>query len=67
MTHIQEATLKRFTEGTASREENRRVVRHLLARCPACAATIRSALRPPVSEASYDELIARAIRRMTGL
>jgi hypothetical protein len=62
MTHIPEATLRRFAEGTASREENRRVVRHLLARCPACAASIRSCLRPPVSEESYDELIARAVR-----
>ena len=67
MTHIPEATLKRFTEGTASQEENRQVVCHLLARCPACAATIRSFLRPPVSEESYGELIARAIRRMAGL
>ncbi len=64
MTHIPEATLKRFAEGTASRDENRQVVRHLLARCPACAASIRSFLRPPVSEESYGELIARAVRRV---
>lgn len=62
MTHIPEATLRRFAEGTASREENRRVVRHLLARCEPCAAAVRSFLRPPVAEESYDDLIARAIR-----
>lgn len=66
MTHIPEAILRRFAEDTASREENRRVVRHLLTRCPACAASIRSFLRPSVTEESYDELITRALRRVSG-
>ena len=64
MTHIPEAILRRFAAGTASQEENRQVVRHLLACCETCAALIHSFLRPPVSEEEYEELIERAVRRV---
>ena len=64
MTLIPEDVLRRFAAGTASREENRRVVRHLLARCEPCGAAIRSYLRPQSAEEPDGDLIARAIRRV---
>ncbi len=41
MEHPSQDALLRFVLGAASRQENRLIVRHLLARCPACAAAVR--------------------------
>jgi hypothetical protein len=55
MDHPSEDTLKRFASGTASREENRAVVAHLVKGCSACARTIRALIEPkPVSRSSYE-------------
>lgn len=58
MEHPSEEVLLRFLLGAASRPENRAVVRHLLARCPACAATLQHLrheppLNPPPSPDAY--------------
>lgn len=57
--------LLRFLLGTTSRPESRLVVRHLLARCPACAATLRQLrheppLSPPPAPADYVPAFDRA-------
>jgi len=56
MQHPSQEVLLRFALGLASRAENRQVVRHFLARCSSCAATVRQLLRepPPQSLADYD-------------
>jgi predicted PP-loop superfamily ATPase len=53
--------MHRFVAGSASPAERREIVRHLLARCGRCAALLRSAVRPPVREAAYEDVIARAV------
>ena len=66
MEHPAEDVLRRFFLVAASREENRQVVRHLLARCPACAAALKR-LRlepmPPVAPGAYDGALARLMER----
>jgi anti-sigma factor RsiW len=53
--HPSEETLKRFVAGTASREENRAVVAHLVKGCSACARKVRELMEPEaVSRASYE-------------
>ncbi|HEY0554830.1 MAG TPA: hypothetical protein VGG20_11230 [Thermoanaerobaculia bacterium] len=60
MDHPSEDTLKRFAAGTASREENRAVVVHLLKGCPACARILRALMEPnPVARADYEEPLDR--------
>jgi hypothetical protein len=65
MEHPLPDVLLRFLLGTASNLENRQVVRHLLARCPSCAATLRQIRHeplwepPPVPDA-YDSAFDRA-------
>jgi len=55
--------IKRFVAGTASRCERREIVRHLLAECGTCAASLRSAWRPPIEEKAYDGALARRASR----
>jgi hypothetical protein len=55
MDHPSEDTLKRFAAGSASREESRAVVAHLLKGCAACARTLRALLQPEsVSRSAYE-------------
>jgi hypothetical protein len=55
MDHPSEDTLKRFASGTASREENRAVVEHLVKGCSVCARKIRALIEPErVSRSSYE-------------
>lgn len=55
MDHPSEETLKRFVAGTASREESRAVVAHLLKGCSACARKLRQLMEPDaVSRTSYE-------------
>jgi hypothetical protein len=63
MPHVPFTVLQRFAAGTASREENRQVVCHLLGRCEGCAAAIRIALVPRVSEAEHAAAIDRVFDR----
>lgn len=46
MEHISIAVMRDFLSVQLPREEVRRVVRHLLTQCPACASTARRSLRP---------------------
>jgi anti-sigma factor ChrR (cupin superfamily) len=60
MDHPSEETLKRFAAGTASREESRAVVAHLLKGCSACARKLRQLMEPDaVSRTSYEESLDR--------
>jgi anti-sigma factor RsiW len=65
MEHPSQEVLLRFILGAASRQESRQVVRHLLARCPACAAAFREIRRepplaPPPRPEAYDQAFTRA-------
>lgn len=64
MDHPSEDTLKRFASGTASREENRAVVVHLLKGCAACTRKLRLLMEPEsVVESSYDAALDRLDER----
>jgi hypothetical protein len=65
MEHPADDVLFRFLLGTSSPEENRQVVRHLLARCQVCAETLRKMKRePPVEPDAYDEALDRCTARL---
>jgi hypothetical protein len=60
MDHPSEETLKRFAEGTTSREENRSVVAHLLKGCSVCAGRLRALLEPEsVPRSDYEPALDR--------
>ena len=60
MEHPSEDILQRFVSGTASREESRIVVKHLVKGCPACARKIRDLMEPKaVPGPSYEDPLAR--------
>lgn len=46
MDHPSEDILRRFASGTASREESRTVVKHLVKGCPSCARKLRDLMEP---------------------
>jgi hypothetical protein len=46
MDHPSEDILRSFALGTASREESRAIVAHLVKGCPACARKIRELMEP---------------------
>ncbi len=69
MEHPADDVLLRFLLGATDRQENRQVVRHLLARCPRCAAALRRmrkepTLDPPLSPDAYDAALDRAAARL---
>jgi hypothetical protein len=68
MEHPAEEDLFRFLLGATSRQENRQIVRHLLSRCPACAAALK-AMRPepPVDPGAYDGALDRFAARLREL
>lgn len=60
MDHPSEETLKRFAAGTASREESRNVVAHLLKGCAQCSTRLKALMEPrSVSGGSYDAALDR--------
>ncbi|MFL6237454.1 MAG: hypothetical protein ACJ76N_30315 [Thermoanaerobaculia bacterium] len=60
MDHPSEETLKRFAAGTASREESRTVVAHLLKGCAPCAEKLRELLKPEaVPRNDYEAALDR--------
>ena len=72
MEHPPEHVLLRFTLGATSRQENRQVVRHLLARCPACAAALRKMWTeppadPPIPPDAYDQALDRVEEQLRKL
>jgi len=67
MDHPSEEILKRFAAGTASREERRSVVAHLIRGCALCATRLRSLLDPPrVAGSSYEATLERFDRELIG-
>lgn len=68
MEHPPEETLKRFVAGTASREESRAVVAHLVKGCRTCASALRSLMKPaetPVK--TYEAILDRSGARLSEL
>jgi hypothetical protein len=66
--HPSDEDLFRFVLGATSRLENRAIVRHLLARCPACAAVLKRVKpEPPGEPADYDEALDRLAARLREL
>jgi hypothetical protein len=60
MDHPSEDILRSFASGTASREESRIVVKHLVKGCPACARKIRELMEPKaVPGSSYEDPLKR--------
>src|SRR3954452_12782352 len=60
MDHPSEETLKRFAAGTASREESRAVVSHLVKGCALCATRLRRLMEAPlVAAVSYETALDR--------
>ncbi|MEO6194266.1 MAG: hypothetical protein ABIS20_14755 [Thermoanaerobaculia bacterium] len=60
MEHPSEDILQRFVSGTASREEGRTVVAHLVKGCPACARKLRDLMEPKaVPRSAYEDPLNR--------
>jgi hypothetical protein len=60
MDHPSEDILQRFVSGTASREESRTVVKHLVRGCPACARKLRDLMEPKaVPRTAYEDPLDR--------
>jgi len=68
MEHPTEEALRRFLLVETSRQENRKIVRHFLARCPPCAAAVMKMRKgPPVEPVAYDEVLNRFMARLREL
>jgi hypothetical protein len=59
MDHPADEVLRRFAALEGSRQENRLVVQHLLAKCAECAAKVREAFRPQIDPAEHDAALSR--------
>lgn len=59
MRHLSKELIDRFFALSASREENRQLVRHILSGCPACTALLRSWLQPAIDPEEYERLLDR--------
>jgi len=60
MEHPSEDILRSFASGTASREESRTVVKHLVKGCPKCARKIRDFMEPKaVPGSAYEDPLVR--------
>ncbi|HEY0512626.1 MAG TPA: hypothetical protein VGH73_12020 [Thermoanaerobaculia bacterium] len=67
MDHPSEETLKRFAAGTASREESRIVVAHLVKGCALCASKLRTLIEPAaVAGSTYEEALERFDQELIG-
>lgn len=54
---ISESSLKRFASGTASREEGRTVLAHLLRGCSACSGKLQELMGPLEQSPGYEEVL----------
>jgi anti-sigma factor RsiW len=60
MDHPSEGILRSFASGTASRDDSRAVVAHLVKGCPACARKIRELMEPKaVPRSAYEDPLDR--------
>jgi hypothetical protein len=67
MDHPSEEILKSFATGTASGEESRAVVAHLIKGCALCATRLRRLIEPPkVTGPSYEAALDRFDQEMVG-
>ena len=57
--HPSDDFLRRFSAGTASREEGRQISAHLLRQCGLCARRLQELVRPGIPEGAYDAAFAR--------
>lgn len=57
----------RLAAGTASREEGRQAIGHLLAGCESCRAQLAAELRPPTDETALAAAVDRAVAGVTAL
>lgn len=64
MEHPADDVLRRFLRATTTREENRQVVTHLLARCPSCVAALRTIKREKPPPVAYDQALAQLAMRL---
>ena len=65
MDHPSEETLRRFAAGTATREENRAVVSHLVKGCKECGRKLRALMEPEsVSAVDYEAALDRFDREL---
>jgi tetratricopeptide (TPR) repeat protein len=75
MDHLADSDVEGFLKGELSREDFRRVVRHLASRCPSCGARIAAAVpqeallppEPPPDEDAYGAAIDRAWKKVRPL
>lgn len=63
--HVRYEQMERFLRAEATRQENREIVRHLLAECPICRAVVQSSARRqgfkvPAPAAAHPLRIAKA-------
>jgi hypothetical protein len=56
---ISEASLRNFLAGTASREETRDLVVHLLKGCPSCSEKLRTIAREEIPGEAYENILDR--------
>jgi hypothetical protein len=68
--HATDREIEEFSDGTLASADRRRLVRHLISRCPVCGPRVSAALRhrthffvPPREEISYTVVVDRAIRK----
>src|SRR5262249_41996918 len=66
--HPTAEVFERMTRGTATPEETRSAVRHLLRACPDCSRLTQAsrtvAIEPPASPQTYDEVFERLHRKV---
>lgn len=69
MDHVPPDVLQRFSDGRATREEVRGVVRHLLTGCRECGSALGRMVgfdkaAPPCDEQAYDEVFRRCLEQL---
>lgn len=61
---ISEAGLRSFLAGTASSEETRALVAHLLKGCPSCSEKLRTIAREEIPGEAYENVLDRLEKRL---
>jgi len=63
---VDDCGLQRFAAGTASREEGKAIVAHLLRGCSACSAKLRALMGPPQQVADSTFLLGHETKSPPG-